>query len=377
MTSVTKIIVPTIWENAMHIEGADRLVLKEVEVRFGGCYNINVKNCAYFDFYECACKYTTYGSGFHPLNSNGIMTSCYATKNFDGYGISGYGHTTYIDCVSEFNFDDGMSHHDATTGTVIGGRYEGNGKGGNTPAYGAKVNIYGGLYKNNKSFGIGYLYASSSGHADGMIEGAILVDNPIGLVVNANCNVTASSCIYKNNAADKEIKGNFTEYNGNYVNNNDNNSNENPEAPIKYTNLIPLSVNADDTPYIGLNGEKGYKQGWRVSSSGVEKQQTGYACTGWIPAIAGDTIRIANCTIPSLSNDSGALATIYVFNARGGTPAGTMYLTKDSSIGNFWENGIYTNTILGTTGKSVWLRVTLIGMTDETVITLNEEIVQE
>lgn len=379
ITNVESIVIPRNWNSGMRFYKCQNIILKEVESRFSGSYAIDLRDCAYFELYKCACKYTTYGSGFHPINSNGIMTSCYAAKNFDGYGISGYGHTTYIDCVSEFNFDDGMSHHDATTGTVIGGRYEGNGKGGNTPAYGAKVNIYGGLYKNNKSFGIGYLYASSSGHADGMVEGAILVDNPVGLVVNANCNVTASSCIYKNNAADKEINGNFTEYNGNYVNDNDNNSNENPEAPIKNNNLIPQSVNADDTPYIGSNGEKGYNQGWRVSSSGVEKQQTGYACTGWIPAIAGDIIRIANCTIPSLSNDSNSLATIYIFNEndRGGKPARTIYLTKDANIGNFWENGIYTNTISGTVGSPVWLRVTLIGMTDETIITLNEEIVQE
>lgn len=213
MSGVEKIIVPTNWETGIYINGADRLVLKEVEVRFSGTYNIDIRNCAYFDFYKCSCKYTSYGSGFHPFNSNGIMTACYATKNFDGYGISGYGHTTYVDCVSEFNFDDGMSHHDGTSGTVIGGRYEGNGKGGNTPAYGAKVNIYGGIYKNNVGFGIGYLWASGLSPASGLVQGAVMVGNPKGLVVNANCSVTAISCLYKNNTTDKDINGLLTEYN--------------------------------------------------------------------------------------------------------------------------------------------------------------------
>lgn len=212
MTSVTKIVVPTNWGCGIRIDGADRFALKEVEVRFAGSYNIDIRNCAYFDFYKCACKYTSYGSGFHPFNSNGRMTACYATKNFDGYGISGYGHTTYIDCVSEFNFDDGMSHHNGTSGTVIGGRYEGNGKGGNTPAYGAKVNIYGGLYKDNASFGIGYLWASGLEPASGMVQGAVMVGNPIGLAVQANCPVTAMSCVYKNNTTDKDNKGLLTEY---------------------------------------------------------------------------------------------------------------------------------------------------------------------
>jgi hypothetical protein len=212
VSEATKIVVPTNWGTGFYINGVQRFVLREVEVRFSGAYNIDIRNCAYFDFYKCACKYTSYASGFHPFNSNGIMTACYATKNYDGYGISGHGHTTYVDCVSEFNFDDGMSHHNACEGTVIGGRYEGNGKGGNTPAYGAKVNIYGGLYKDNASFGIGYLWATDLEPASGMVQGAVMVGNPVGLVVNANCPVTAMSCVYKNNTTDKENKGLLTEY---------------------------------------------------------------------------------------------------------------------------------------------------------------------
>ena len=212
MTNVAQIVVPTIWETGFYINKAQKIILREVEVRFSGSYNIDLRNCVYFDLYKCACKYTSYGSGFHPFNSNGVMTACYATKNYDGYGISGHGHTTYIDCVSEFNFDDGMSHHNACEGTVIGGRYEGNGKAGNAPAYGAKVNIYGGIYKDNNSFGIGYLHATESGAASGMVQGAILVGNATGLIVQANCPVTAISCVYKNNEQDKDIKGILTEY---------------------------------------------------------------------------------------------------------------------------------------------------------------------
>jgi hypothetical protein len=211
-TGVDKIIVPTNWESGITIWGAEKVILREVEVRFSGTYNIDLKNCAFFDLYKCACNYTSYGSGFHPINSNGVMKYCYATKNYDGYGISGYGHTTYIDCIAEFNFDDGMSHHDGTSGTVIGGRFEGNGKGGITPAYGAKVNIYGGLYKDNASFGIGYLYASGLEPASGMVQGATIVGNTLGITVGENCDVTMLSCVLKDNTTEREIKGNLTEY---------------------------------------------------------------------------------------------------------------------------------------------------------------------
>lgn len=211
-TGVTKVVVPTNWGIAFHISNALNVRLVEVEARFAGSYNLETKNCAHVDLYKCAAKFTSYGSGFHPVNVNGTFNNCYATKNYDGFGVNGYGHTTYIDCVSEFNFDDGVSHHNGSDGTFIGGRYEGNGKGGNTPAYGAKVNIFGGLYKNNASFGIGYLYTSTHNPASGTVQGAVMVDNPIGIQVDANCPVTMLSCVLKNNTTERQIKGILTEY---------------------------------------------------------------------------------------------------------------------------------------------------------------------
>lgn len=212
MTGVTKIIVPTIAETGFYVNGADKLSLCEVEVRFSGEYAFDLQDCAFVDLYKCSSKFTTRASGFHPVNTNGVFRSCYATKCFDGFAPNGHGHTTYIDCVSEYNFDDGMSHHSGTEGTVIGGRYEGNGKGGNTPAYGAKVNIYGGLYKNNAQFGIGYVGDASNGYVSGMVQGAVMVSNPVGLLVQANCEVTAMSCKYAGNTTEKNIQGVLTEY---------------------------------------------------------------------------------------------------------------------------------------------------------------------
>ena len=212
LTGVTKIIVPTITATGFYVNGADKLALRDVEVRFAGEYTYDLQNCAWVDFYKCASKFTTRASGFHPVNTNGIFRACYATKCFDGFAPNGHGHTTYIDCVSEFNYDDGMSHHAASEGTVIGGRYEGNGKGGNIPAYGAKVNIYGGLYKNNSQYGIQYAGDGAGNFACGMVQGAVMVGNPIGLEVQVECVVTALNCHYSNNTKDKVTTGTLTEY---------------------------------------------------------------------------------------------------------------------------------------------------------------------
>lgn len=213
LSGVTKLVIPTITDNGFYVNGADKLVLREVEVRFAGEYTYDLRNCAWVDFYKCSSKYTTRASGFHPVNTNGIFRACYATKCFDGFSPNSHGHTTYIDCVSEYNYDDGMSHHAGTEGTVIGGRYEGNGKGGNIPSYGAKVNIYGGLYKDNKQFGVCYAGDSSGNFAQGMVQGAVMVGNPVGLEVQTECLVTALDCHYTGNTKDKNVNGGtLTEY---------------------------------------------------------------------------------------------------------------------------------------------------------------------
>lgn len=67
------------------------------------------------------------------------------------------------------------------------------------------------------------------------------------------------------------------------------------ENTTSYTNQIPISINADGTPYVGTNGEKGYKTGYRLSlSSGTETADAGTECTGFIPATRKSVLRIKN-----------------------------------------------------------------------------------
>lgn len=365
--------VPTNWGNGLHFEGFDRVVLKEVEVRFSGGYNINLKNCAYFDLYKCACKYTSYGSGFHPLNSNGIMTACYATKNYDGYGISGYGHTTYIDCIAEFNFDDGMSHHNATTGTIIGGRYEGNGKGGNTPAYGAQVNIYGGLYKNNGAYGIGYLWASGLDPACGMVQDAVIIDNPIGLKVDSNCEVTAMDCVYKTNETDKDIKGNLTEVNGSVSSSGNSTNTGDSDSSLPYTNLIPTSLSEDR---VTVYNSIGYKTGVRLSgSTGNEAVSANMSVSGFISANPGDILRIKN-----VSATPNVQSYVIAYNSSN-TMTGHIVLASNEgewSINQFegvsYKNGEFTvsltESLLGSGFDAVRISVGMID--DSTIVTINQ-----
>jgi hypothetical protein len=67
------------------------------------------------------------------------------------------------------------------------------------------------------------------------------------------------------------------------------------EAP-KYTNQIPLSINADGSQFVGTNGEDGYKTGYRLNSSGVEVAASVIEVTGFIPCTKTDVLRFANMT---------------------------------------------------------------------------------
>ena len=210
-TDVTEIRVPTIYDNAVTVFTANKVKLTDVEVRFAGRYSILIENCPDVEMDNCSVKYTSNGSGFDFKNVNGTLRNCYASRVHDGYGIGDYGHTIFIDCVAEWCYDDGMSHHRGCTGTVIGGRYEGNVKAGNCPAHGAHVNIYGGLYKDNGLWGIAYWYENTYNPCTGMVHGAVMVGNSKGLVVDAGSTVTALNCHYKDNGVDKEITGTLIE----------------------------------------------------------------------------------------------------------------------------------------------------------------------
>lgn len=375
MTNVAKIVVPTNWDSGFYIKGVEKLILREVEVRFSGTYNIDIRNCAYFDFDKCTAKYTSYASGFHPVNANGIMTSCYATKNYDGFGVSGYGHTKLIDCISEFNFDDGVSHHEGCEGTVIGGRYEGNGKGGNVPAYGAKVNIYGGLYKDNAAFGIGYLWSSGYNPASGIVQGAVITDNPIGLKVDSNCTVTEMLNCFNGNDTDKVLNGNVTTYEYNYVktiNGESPDKNGNIELdcevvePVLFTNVLKLAeASANDT---SLYNETGYMNGYRLNSSAIVKEQSDCGHTGFMPASDGAVMRFKNITACTVG-----YGYIHYFKSDKSTVA-TACTSITATTFTTDANGVSSFTLPA--GKNIaFVRLSYGTFSEDSVITMNEEIV--
>lgn len=77
-------------------------------------------------------------------------------------------------------------------------------------------------------------------------------------------------------------------------------------AEAVITNALETAINADGTPFIGTNGEKGYKTGVRISgTSGNETTQAGCMATGFIAATSDQIVVIENITLHSSTSYNG------------------------------------------------------------------------
>lgn len=140
-----------------------------------------------------------------------------------------------------------------------------------------------------------------------------------------------------------------------------------------YTNLLPLATTSptDNTIYgEDYNGDgvnDGYKKDIRYSSSaGGLTSGTGYQVTGLIPTSAGDIVRIKNVTSIQFY--------IYVKND-GSLGAQTPSNCYADGYSQPDSNGVYTfNAPSSATAGWVGVRFSCKGITDNTIITVNEPI---
>lgn len=169
-------------------------------------FGLEMRNCI-------ASNAGTDKNGFRLINTSGRFVDCKAYNAYDGFNIHGYGDTTFENCIAYDCTDDGLSHHDACTGTVIGGEYYGCAKGGiSTPTHNAVVNVYGAYCHDNTKYGI-YVdtdTAQSSPHTRGIISGCLLKNNGLADIYVRNAAVIAWNNKYDNKTIDATAT--FTEY---------------------------------------------------------------------------------------------------------------------------------------------------------------------
>lgn len=152
---------------------------------------------------------------------------------------------------------------------------------------------------------------------------------------------------------------------------------------VGYTNLVSTAINPDGSIYNGV----GYKENYRLSSSGNESSQTGACVTGYIPFKHGDVIRAVGSTGSASNvgmyigfyNSSFEKVVVEYISALATESQGGSYIQRDNGLyestvntGHFGSGNLYENLI-----KSSYIRVSLnpcVG--SNMIVTINQEITE-
>ena len=144
-----------------------------------------------------------------------------------------------------------------------------------------------------------------------------------------------------------------------------------------YTNLLPLSVDTDGNDYVGTNGEDGYKAGYKISTgSGNESAVNGAYCSGFMPiSDIYDMVRIKNITLSS----SAYINNIVFYDSKKKRLHGAAGTANAFSDLFQVANGVYSvqaaEWLSVTAGSDIsFFRFSCGGITDGTIVTVNEEI---
>ena len=115
---------------------------------------IRFKDCVVHDI-PSAMGYEVYDSNVDFDNCGAYNIGTYGgSEHRDGFNFHNTGTQNLLNCWANYCEDDGVSHHDACEGYVIGGEWHHCGKGGVcTPTHGAKVDISG-VYVHDCGYGI-------------------------------------------------------------------------------------------------------------------------------------------------------------------------------------------------------------------------------
>ena len=183
-----------------------------------------------------------------------------------------------------------------------------------------------------------------------------------------------SFCVFSINRTDKKI---YVDHYGPGIDREYAYTVVDPNAP-SYTNQLPLATDANGSVFNGT----GWAAGYRLNSSGAAEALSGSYITGFIPAKFGDTVYLKNVQwqngVNSGLNSGNQRISFYDASkkhlaqtnaiAAAGTLAG---IKNDSGI---WTQFTLRNFSGGTLTNAAYFRLNCAGITNESIITVNEEI---
>lgn len=149
-------------------------------------------------------------------------------------------------------------------------------------------------------------------------------------------------------------------------------------ALATYTNMLKKAVDTSKNPY---NSGKGWKENTYLSWNGLtESSSTNYDVTGWIPAKAGDIIRLKNVQLcKNLSGKSKCIVACVKsdFSAYQSTPNWlkdpSQFTAAWNAVANADGTDVVQFSIPTTYSATAYFRLCCGALTDESVITVNEE----
>lgn len=192
------------WFQEVNLTGITVKYAQKDAVRLKGCSNAEISRCSF--------GYSGLYCGLALESSSAIVRNCEAMFcRADGLNIHGVSTADFIDCVSHNNGDDGISHHDASGGMIIGGEYYNNTKAGiASPTFGSRNEIIGAFVHHN-NVGI-YAVTSVDGYYPPCsISDCYIAENNIG-ISSVRYHLRCWNNIFSGNAYDtKEQDGGVVE----------------------------------------------------------------------------------------------------------------------------------------------------------------------
>ena len=146
------------------------------------------------------------------------------------------------------------------------------------------------------------------------------------------------------------------------------------ELSSSYTNQVPKSIDIDGSIY----NSKGYKMGYRLSSSGVEKELQGALVTGYILAKSADTVYIGGDGVEWLTSNHQAANYVCCYDST------FKFICAQNCTGSYTGGTVSGDTIvakvsLPTNENIAYVRVSDNGQSASTasklIVTINEEII--
>ena len=151
-----------------------------------------------------------------------------------------------------------------------------------------------------------------------------------------------------------------------------------PDA-VTVRNMLKEAVDSSKNPY---NGGKGWKENTYLSWNGLtESSSTNYDVTGWIPAKAGDVIRLKNVQLCKTVNSASKCLISVTKSDFSAYQSTTNWLTAPSAFTDAWKavtnddgTDVVQFTIPTVYTATAYFRMCCGSLTDESIITVNEEI---